>query len=53
MERTPISIVFWGCWSLGFNLKTDVYRDRFLDCYGRDRFEPEILNAIGAFEVFG
>lgn len=45
--------LFWGCWSLGFNLKTDGYRDRFLDCYGRDRFEPEILNAIGAFEVFG
>ena len=44
--------LFWGCWSLGFNLKTDAYRDRFLACYGRDRFDPEILNAIGAFEVF-
>ena len=45
--------LFWGTWSLFFNLKTDAYRDRFLDAYGRDRFEPEILRSIGAFEVFG
>lgn len=45
--------LFWGAWSLGFNLKTDAWRDRFLDAYGRDRIEPEILGAIGAFEVFG
>jgi kanamycin kinase len=45
--------LFWGTWSLFFNLKTDTYRERFLDVYGRDRFDPEILGAIGAFEVFG
>ncbi len=45
--------LFWGAWSLGFNLKTDAFRNRFLDAYGRDRFDPEILRAIGAFEVFG
>lgn len=45
--------LFWGAWSLGFNLKTDAYRDRFLDAYGRDQIDSEILNAIGAFEVFG
>lgn len=44
--------LFWGAWSLGFNLKTDAYRGRFLDAYGRDRIDPEILNSIGAFEVF-
>ena len=44
--------LFWGVWSLGFNLKTDAYRDRFLDAYGRDRIDFEILNSIGAFEVF-
>lgn len=44
--------LFWGIWSLGFNLKTDKYRERFLDAYGRDRVNPELLNAIGAFEVF-
>ena len=45
--------LFWGAWSLWFNLKTDAYSNRFLDAYGRDRVEPEILKAIGAFEVFG
>lgn len=45
--------LFWGVWSLGFNLKTDAWTDRFLDAYGRDGFDPEILERIGAFEVFG
>lgn len=42
----------WGIWSLGFNLKTDRYRERFLDAYGREKINPELLAAIGAFEVF-
>jgi len=45
--------LFWGIWSLNFNLKTDAFGQRFLDVYGRDGFDPEILGAIGAFEVFG
>ena len=45
--------LFWGVWSLQFNLKTDAYGERFLDAYGRDRIDPEILKSIGAFEVFG
>ena len=45
--------LYWGLWSLTYNLKTDAYRDRFLACYGRDGFEPEILRAITAFEAFG
>ena len=44
--------LFWGVWSLGFNLKTDQWKDRFLDAYGRDQVQPEISEAIGAFEVF-
>lgn len=44
--------LFWGIWSLQFNLKTDAWQERFLDAYGRDRIRPEILHAIGAFEVF-
>ena len=44
--------LFWGCWSLFFNLKTDAYRDRFLDAYGRDRLEPDMLRLIAACEVF-
>jgi kanamycin kinase len=44
--------LFWGIWTLNFNLKTDVWGDRFLDAYGRDRIDNEILSSIGAFEVF-
>ncbi len=45
--------LFWGAWTLNFNLKTDRYRERFLDAYGRDRIEPDMLRVIAAFEVFG
>lgn len=45
--------LFWGTWTLMFNLKTDRYRGRFLDAYGRDRVEEELLRVIAAIEVFG
>lgn len=45
--------LFWGIWSLQFNLKTPAYTDRFLDAYGRDGFEPELLRAAAALEAFG
>jgi len=45
--------LYWGCWTLNFNLKTDAFRDRFLDAYGRDQITEELLPIIGAFEVFG
>lgn len=45
--------LFWGVWSLFFNLKTDAWGDRFLDAYGRDKIDKDILAAIAAFEVFG
>ena len=45
--------LFWGAWSLFFNLKTDEDRERFFDAYGRDVFEPEMLRVIAAAEVFG
>ena len=44
--------LFWGVWTLHFNLKTDAWANRFLDVYGRDRIQPELLRAIAAFEVF-
>ena len=44
--------LFWGTWSLRFNLKTDRWTDRYLDAYGRDQIQPELLKAIAAFEVF-
>lgn len=45
--------LFWGIWSLAFNLKTDRYRERFLDAYGRDVVDESILKVIAAAEVFG
>ena len=42
----------WALWSLWFNLKTDAYRERFLDVYGRDAFQEELLRAVAALEVF-
>ena len=45
--------LFWGVWSLWFNLKTDRYRHRFLDAYGRDKVDEAILKIVAAAEVFG
>lgn len=45
--------IFWGIWSLFFNLKTNKYRERFLDAYGRDKVDKQILKIIAAAEVFG
>ena len=44
--------LFWGAWTLNFNLKTDALSGRFLDAYGRENFEPELLRTIAAVEVF-
>lgn len=45
--------LYWAVWSLKYNLKTDKYTDYFLDAYGRDRFDYEMLRVIAAFELFG
>lgn len=45
--------LFWGAWTLWFNLKTDRYRDRFFDAYGRDKIDEPMLRVIAAAEVFG
>lgn len=44
--------IFWGVWTLFFNLKSNAYYERFLDTYGREAVEPEILRTVAAFEVF-
>lgn len=44
--------LFWGAWSLGFNLGTDNYRERFFDAYGRDKVDSELLKVVAAAEVF-
>ncbi len=45
--------LFWGAWSLGFNLGTQEYRERFFDAYGRDKIIEEKLKTVAAAEVFG
>ena len=45
--------VFWGIWTLQFNLKTNKYKNRFIDAYGRDKIDEELLRVIAAAEVFG
>lgn len=45
--------LYWGVWTLRYNLGTDAYADRFLDAYGRDKVESELFPIVAAFEVFG
>lgn len=45
--------LFWGAWTLKFNLKTDEYRERFFDAYGREKINNDALAAIAAAECFG
>lgn len=42
--------IFWGLWTLIYNLKTDAYSNRFLDAYGRDKIDFDLLRAIAAYE---
>lgn len=45
--------LFWGTWTLWFNLKTNRYYERFLDAYGRDVADESIIPVVAAAEVFG
>ena len=45
--------LFWATWSLQFNLKTDRYRERFLDVYGRADVCEDAFRTVAAAEVFG
>ncbi len=35
--------IFWGIWTLNYNLRTNSYRDIFLDAYGRSDLDPDRL----------
>lgn len=39
--------LFWAIWTLQFNLKTNQYKNRFLDCYGRDNIDLQRLKLCG------
>lgn len=43
--------LFWGVWSLGFNLGTNEFNSRFLDAYGRDKIDTDLLKIVAAAEV--
>lgn len=43
--------LYWALWSLEFNLGTDSYNNYFLDLYGRDNFDFEMLEVIAALEA--
>lgn len=45
--------LYWALWSLRYNLKTERYAERFLDRYGKENYDPELLRAVAAFEFFG
>ena len=45
--------LFWGAWTLNFNLGTNEYRDVFFDAYGRDAVDPLAIRVIEAAEIFG
>ena len=43
--------LYWAIWSLWYNLKTAEYSDVFLDRYGRDSFEFELIRTVAAIEA--
>ena len=45
--------IFWGVWTLWFNLGTDKYTDLFFDTYGREKIDTGMLLTVAASEVFG
>lgn len=45
--------IFWGIWTLFYNLKTHKYAKRFIDAYGKDKVNFDTLRLIAAIEVFG
>lgn len=45
--------LYWAIWSLQYNLKTNEYTDYFLDQYGRENFDLDMLKVVAAFELFG
>lgn len=45
--------LLWGIWTLAYNLKTTRFSDRFMDAYGRELIEPELLRCTAAMEMIG
>ncbi|MBO7252123.1 MAG: aminoglycoside 3'-phosphotransferase [Oscillospiraceae bacterium] len=44
--------LLWALWTVYFNLHTHHYRDRFIDAYGRQLVDNDLLRTVAAMEVF-
>ena len=44
--------IFWGAWTLNFNLGTDEYRNDFFRAYGKDRIDTDLVRLVGIIECF-
>ena len=42
--------IYWVLWSLNFNLGTDKYTDYFLDLYGRENVDMDVLKMVAKVE---
>lgn len=45
--------LYWGAWTLYYNLGHDRLRDRFFDAYGRDRVDVDKIALISIIETLG
>ena len=45
--------LLWGIWTLTFNLHSTRYSDRFMDAYGREAIDPDLLRCVAAMEMIG
>lgn len=42
--------IYWVLWSLNHNLKTDRYTDYFLDLYGKENYDKDVLKRVAEIE---
>lgn len=45
--------LYWVLWSLNYNLKTDKYTDYFLELYGKEKVDMELLKLVAEVEAQG
>ena len=42
--------IYWVLWSLNHNLKTDRYTDYFLELYGKEKYDKDVLKKVAEIE---
>ncbi len=45
--------ILWGIWTLNFNLGTVRWSGRFMDAYGREAIDRDMLRCVAAMETVG